>query len=114
LVISGVLALAPVCDLVAAHRLGLGEGAVANLLGDAAQQPDLIRAIDPMALPTPTMPTVIVHGDADQRVPISQARDYVARHPGVRLVDLPGVDHFAPVDPRSPAWPEVLAALATL
>jgi hypothetical protein len=29
-----------------------------------------------------------------------------------RLVELPGVEHFALIDPLSPAWPAVLAALA--
>ena len=32
----------------------------------------------------------------------------------VELVELPGVEHFGPIDPRSRAWGAVLAALARL
>jgi pimeloyl-ACP methyl ester carboxylesterase len=61
---------------------------------------------------------VVVHGDLDDRVPVELGRDYVtaALRAGAsaRLVELPGVEHFGLIDPLSPAWPAVLAALADL
>jgi hypothetical protein len=50
---------------------------------------------------------VVVHGSADAHVPIDHSRGLA----GGRLVELPGVEHFALIDPRSAAWPHVLAAI---
>ena len=115
----GVLALAPVADLARGHELGLGGGAVALLLGGGpADVPDRYAAVDPLRLVPPPVPVVVVHGDRDDRVPVALGRDYVAaaRRVGAhaRLVELPGVEHFGLIDPRSAAWPSVLAALADL
>ena len=103
--------LAPVADLALADAEHLGDGAVrAYLGGPAAGRTDL----DPAAGPTPPGPVTIVHGDADDRVPLGVSRSYAGRHPSVRLVELPGCDHFAVVDPLSAAWEtvtrEILAA----
>jgi acetyl esterase/lipase len=115
----GVLALAPVADLGRGYRLGLDGDAVAALLGGGpAEVPDRYAAVDPARLPPPPVPVVVVHGDRDDRVPVGIGRDYVAaaRRAGgrVRLVELPGVEHFAVIDPLSAAWPAVLDALASL
>ncbi|MEJ8279671.1 alpha/beta hydrolase family protein [Pseudonocardia spirodelae] len=105
--------LAPVADLALADADDLGDGAVRAFLGTAADdRPDL----DPAAGPSPSGPVTIVHGDADDRVPLSVSRSYAGRHPSARLVELAGCDHFALVDPLSPAWTtvtrEILAAAA--
>jgi acetyl esterase/lipase len=110
----GVLALAPVADLVDAYRLDLDGGAVAALLGGGPDEvPDRYAAADPAALGTPEAPLVLVHGDLDDRVPVEMSRRYAAAT-GARLVELPGTDHFALIDPESAAWPAVLAALSGL
>ena len=44
-------------------------------------------------------------------VPLALARSYVAAHPAASLVEVDG-GHFAVIDPRSTAWPELLAALS--
>nr|WP_222132480.1 alpha/beta hydrolase [Pseudonocardia sp. C8] len=107
--VRGTVALAPVADLARGEAENLGDGAVrAYLGGPAAAHPEL----DPALLATPPGPVTIVHGDADDRVPVGNARSYVARHPATRLVVLPGVDHFAVVDPRSAAWEAVVAEIA--
>jgi acetyl esterase/lipase len=113
---AGVLALAPVADLGYAYELGLGEGAVADLLGGGpAQAPDRYAAVDPVRRGPLATPTVIVHGDHDDRVPIEVSRRYArTAGPACRLVELPGVEHFGVIDPLSPAWPAVLAALKAL
>jgi pimeloyl-ACP methyl ester carboxylesterase len=38
--------------------------------------------------PAPVCPTLIVHGTRDEVVPAEGSRDYVLRHPGVRLVEV--------------------------
>jgi acetyl esterase/lipase len=117
--VRGVLALAPVADLVAAHRLGLGDGAVAALLGGGPDEvPDRYAAADPLRFPPLNVRTVVVHGAEDDRVPIELSRSYVtaAREAGddASLVELPGAEHFAVIDPRSAVSSTVLGALRAL
>lgn len=71
-----------------------------------------------MALLPSGVPVTCVHGDADVSVPISQSETYVAaaRAAGdpATLVRLPGVEHFALIDPATPAWAACLAAVLAL
>ena len=107
----GTLALAPAADLRLAHELNLGDGAVLAFLGaDPSTRPDL----DPRRLSAPEIPTTILHGDQDDVVPLSVTASYAAAHPSVRVVRLPGVGHFAPIDPLSTSWDAVLEELRRL
>jgi acetyl esterase/lipase len=103
-----VVALAPVCDLREAIRLGLGSDAARAFLGEI--DPD---SADPMVLlgARPRAEIRVVHGVDDDVVPIDLARRLVARHPWVVLDEVPG-GHFEPIEPGSVAWPTVVAALA--
>lgn len=117
--VGGVLALAPVADLVLACRLGLGDGATAELLGGAPEAvPERYASTDPMANLPLNVRTFIVHGADDAQVPIELSRRYarVARQAGddTTLIELAGVEHFAVIDPLSAAWPSVLAALGAV
>jgi acetyl esterase/lipase len=118
--LAGVVSLGGVCDLARADELRLGragdDGAVSALLGGRAdQQPERYAAADPMRLPPPPAPVVLIHGVEDDVVPVELSQRYAdyatARGADVTLVRLPGIDHFGPIDPLSPAWPHVLAAL---
>ena len=111
--VRAVLALAPVADLTAGYRLGLGDGAVGALLGGSPEEvPDRYAATDPARQVPLPVPAVLVHGTEDDRVPVTVSRGYAAvAGPAVRLVELPGVEHFGLIDPLSSAWPEVLRAL---
>jgi acetyl esterase/lipase len=111
--LRGVLALAPVADLAAAYRLDLDGGAVAALLGGGPERwPDRYAAADPVVLGRPTGPVTVLHGTADLQVPIALSRAYAAAvGERVRLVELPGVEHFGLIDPESAAWPRVVEAL---
>ncbi|MEV0840255.1 alpha/beta hydrolase [Actinocatenispora sera] len=112
--VRGVLGLAPVCDLAETYRRGLDLGAAGALMGGGpGKHPDRYAAADPAALPAPEVPTVLLQGPSDGRVPIVLTRDYAGRH-GLRLIELDGADHFAVVDPAAPAWPRVLTALTSL
>jgi acetyl esterase/lipase len=105
--VERVVALAPVCDLTAAVRLGLGSDAATAFLGGHPS-----AAADPMVLLAQRPPTdiVVVHGEDDEDVPVSLSRDLVAAHPWIDLRVVPG-GHFEPIEPGSVAWPTVMAAL---
>jgi acetyl esterase/lipase len=107
----GTLALAPAADLQLAHEMNLGDGAVAAFLGtDPQARPD----VDPCRLASPSIPTTILQGEKDVIVRPAVAESYVAIHPAVRFVRLPGVGHFAPIDPLSGAWHSTLGELRAL
>jgi len=103
--------LAPAADLLLAHELGLGNGAVSRFLGaDPVSRPD----IDPRQMAAPVTAATIVHGVDDETVPLIISESYVAAHPHVRLSSIPGAGHFALIDPLAPAWSTVIAELARL
>jgi acetyl esterase/lipase len=121
--LAGVVSLGGVCDLGRADELALDpegdSGAVAALLGGRRDEvPERYAAADPMQLPPPPCPVVLIHGLDDRIVPVDLSRRYAsyARSAGadLRLVELPGVEHFAPIDPQSTAWPTVLAEIRAL
>lgn len=107
--LRGAVSQAGVLDLVDAARRGVGRGAVADLLGGG---PDAVA--DRYALASPAarlpigVPVVCVHGTDDANVPIRQSERFVAaaRAAGdaAELVALPGVEHFAVIDPSTAAW----------
>lgn len=112
---------APVADLVAGARLELGGGAVQALLdGEPGQVPDRYAAASPLALLPPDDGATVhlVHGDADEVVPLSQSRAYAsaARRAGVtaELTVVKSAGHFEHLDPASTALDPVWAALRTL
>jgi len=112
--VAHVVALAPVADLARAWRDGLGDGAVAALMGGSPEQhPDRYAATDPAAMLRQGhghVPITIVHGSGDEQVPVTHTRDL----PGVSHVELADVEHFALIDPLSNAWHRVLAAVRDL
>jgi acetyl esterase/lipase len=111
--VVGAVSLAGVLDLALAADLDPGPDgtAVQALLGGRPDDvPDRAAAADPTRLGRPVVAVVAVHGDADTTVPVQVSRSYAAAT-GQRLVELAGVDHFAVIDPRSAAWPEVIGAV---
>jgi acetyl esterase/lipase len=111
-----VVSLAGICDLRAGAADGIGEGAVVEFLGAAPDQvPDRYRLASPRARLPLGVRQLLVHGDADTRVPPDQSRTYAAAAAAagdpVELVELAGVDHMAVIDPVSPAWAEVTRRL---
>ena len=113
--VDACVALGGVCDLAAADRARLGDGAVREFLGGAPDEaPDAYLAADPGARLPLGVPQVLVHGVEDDRVPLADAKAYATRARAAgddcRLVELEA-GHFEPIDPRSRAWPDVLDAL---
>jgi acetyl esterase/lipase len=105
--VAGVVALAPVADLVLAQDLALdGDAVRAFLGGDARDRPDL----DPARLPAPTARVAVVHGRNDGIVPLGVGESYCRQHPSAELIPVDG-GHFGVIDPRSTVWPSVLEVL---
>lgn len=110
------LALAGVADLASAAEQRLGARAVEELLGGTpAQRPERYAHASPAALLPLGLHQVLVHGTADDRVPLSHACAYAeqawAAGDTLDWVGLDGVDHFALIDPASGAWRRARAAL---
>lgn len=93
---------AAVAALVPAAAQRLGGGAVQALLGGEPDEvPGRYAVADPVGLLPVDVPTVCVHGRADDVVPLTQSQRYVeATGDAARLVALPG-GHFEHLDPRS-------------
>ena len=116
---AGVVALAAVSDLAACYAMQLGRGAVVPLLGGGpSQYQERYRVTDPVRLLPLGCPVRLVHGAADDVVPCSLSSGFVARGRAagddVSLAELPGAGHFDVIDPLSDAWPQVVAAFASL
>ncbi len=110
-----VVGLAPVGDLRAAAAAHLGDDATQALLGgEPADVPERYAAADPgtRLVTRPDCEVIVVHGKQDDVVPVANSRGLRAAHPFVRLYELDGVEHFGVIDPLSPAWPVVRAAIA--
>jgi len=98
-----VIAQAPVVDLVAA-----GEPARALLGGSKKQVPERYAECNPMQLPPPPVPTLIVHGRTDATVPLKRSEAYAdalrAAGGDVELVEPEEGGHRSHIDPRSQGW----------
>lgn len=95
------VAMAPLLDLEAAVESGdVGAEECAKLLKRGAPQvsPDEV-------------PTVLVHGDADQIVPVQRSLDFSKRH-GLDH-HLTSSDHFSLLDPTRTEWEWVVDRLAS-
>jgi 3-dehydroquinate dehydratase type II len=108
-----VVALAPVTDLAAAYELDLGEGAAEEFLRRSPEDgPERYAVASPVALLPLGARQLVVHGDADAKVPIDLSQRYVATAAAagddVTFQSLEGTDHFDVIDPASPAWSGVV------
>lgn len=100
--------LAPIVDLVRAFGLGAGDGAVAELLGGSpSEHPARYAAASPLALLPLGVPHLIVHGVADEVLPVETVRDYAraaqAAGDQVQFTELSRAGHMDYLDPGSEA-----------
>lgn len=86
--------------------------------GTPDQYPDRYKAGSPIELLPNGSKQVLIHGTADDIVPISQSEKFVekAEQLGERptLVKLSGVGHFDLIDPESDVWPIVTRAVLSV
>ncbi|MGD8200385.1 alpha/beta hydrolase family protein [Ornithinimicrobium sp. W1679] len=116
--VSGAVSLAGVLDLRLAAALDLDDGAVQDLLGGGPEQvPGRYAVADPASLGRTPYPVVVVHGEDDAQVPTEVSLSWWAAA-GTEgrddLVELPGVDHFALVDPEASTFPVLTSAVNRL
>lgn len=101
------VSLAGVTDLDAALDEDLGAGAAADFLGGRppAEASPLHRAPG-------SFPVVLVHGEADDRVPASHSLAYArAAGDAAEAILAPDEDHFGVLDPDDRLWTEAAAAI---
>ena len=107
--LAGAVSQAGVLDLREAARLGLSRRAAESLLGGSPikfpTRYDLASPIERLPL---DLPQLLVHGDADDVVPISIAQGYAERAAAAddpcELIQLAGCGHDEHLDPESEAW----------
>ena len=98
--LARIVALGPVATL---HQMLSDQATVDFMGGTAGAYPERYAYADP-ARSSP-VPRAIIHGCEDESVPIAFSRAYAAQ---AQLVELPGADHFAVIDPMHVAWQQVL------
>lgn len=111
--------LAPIADLARAAALRVGGDVVAEFLGGLpGRVPERYRVASPMEMLPLGVEQLILHGTADDAVPIELSRRYAeaARAAGdtVELVELPGMGHMEYLDPASDAHAALVHRLLTL
>ncbi|KUN35456.1 lipase [Streptomyces longwoodensis] len=115
---TGVLALAPLTDLVATRDDDLSNGAALQLLGGPEHFAERLPEVDPLTLlrgaGTTGVPTVLLHGAVDEEVPLTQFADYAAVHRDLRTVVLPGTGHYTLIEPGAPGARAVADTLREL
>lgn len=99
-----LILLAPVTDLERTKEEGLGDNAVLEFFGNTALSP-----YDPMKKDY-NQHLYIIHGDKDQRVPLSHSRDF-AKAKGASLMEIAGGDHFSVINPDDLAFDLILRTL---
>jgi len=117
--LSGVVALAGVSDLEAAHEQNVCGDVVRRLLGGIPEQvPARYQRASPVHLLPLGVPQRLVHGELDGIVPLEMSRSYETagkkRGDDVALIVCPDAGHFEPIAPQTPAWRQVRDAIREL
>ena len=81
--------------------------------GSANDQPERYQLASPSLL-TPSMPSILIHGENDLIVSIDQSEKYAKMSYRTELVRIPELGHFDMIDPNGPAFNQIIDALAKL
>ena len=116
--LAGVVAQAGVLALADCARERVGGTAALDLMGGGpGELSEEYRLADPIAAVPAPAPVLCLHSRGDDNVPFSYSERYVAAATAAGgragLVELSG-DHFTLIDPASPDWAQVIAALPGL
>ena len=114
--VRAAVAQAPVADFAAAWESSFAREQLAALLGGGPEDvPQRYRCADPARLAPLGVPSLLVHGGADDVVPLQQSRAFARVSEGqAELVEFEDADHFDVIDPRHAAWHTVLSRLPLL
>lgn len=107
--LRGVVALAPVADLLLADQLMLGNSAVQAFIGSGVR-----NDLDPVHLPAPIASVSILHGVNDTEVPLQVAESYFTAHPTSRFHRIPNCGHYELIDPLTDPFNDLATELARL
>jgi len=106
--VRGAVSQAGVVDLERVARDTNTDCRILDLLGDPGERAEDYARANPAALLPLGVPLAIIHGDADENVPLALQRDFAQRAleagDPVELVVIPGASHFDHNDPGSAAW----------
>jgi acetyl esterase/lipase len=104
--LRGVVPLAALSDLRRAWALQLGGGVVGQLLGGSPDRvPQRYAAASPIELLPISAPQRVLHGTADNIIPIDMSRRFAKASGNAKLIPLDDASHFDLIDPRSRVWP---------
>ncbi len=117
--LAGVVSLAGASDLKHVWQLNLRQGAATEFLGGSpGKVPERYSTASPAALLPLGIPQVLIHGKRDDLVPFTISQEYAQKAAlagdRVRLIKLPGADHFVLIDPTSAAWGITIAEIQQL
>ncbi len=118
--LAGVIALAAITDLAEyGGSPGGCNGAVTPLMGGtSATFPDRYHAVSPIDRTPIGARMILIHGDADPIVPVTQSRKFATREREAggspEAIIIPGAGHFDLVAPQAEAWAVVLRSVHSL
>lgn len=106
---TAIISLAGVSNLRHMHEVRSEDSPVQAFLGGTPNElSDVYRLASPWELLPLGVPQLLVHGTEDDSVPYEQSLHYFevaeAMQDSVELLTLPGVDHFAIIQPTSDVW----------
>lgn len=107
--LRGAVGLAAITDLATYRDTDNScAAAVAQLLdGDSEEVPDRYRDASPATVAETALPIHLVHGSADDVVPLAQSRDMP--HSGLEVLE--GAGHYDLIHPGTQAFPALLRAI---
>lgn len=114
--LAGAVDLRLTADLAGYFRFAHDKREVYTLMGGSAKDhPERYRTGSPGELLPFGVPQTLIQGTEDDQIPAELPRRWAekARQQGdvVRVVMIPGADHFDLIDPLSAAWPTVKDAV---
>ena len=109
--ISGVVALAPITDLVSyGAETGSCQSMVPKFMGDDSYRPGAAYEAASVGIEAITVPTIVVIGDADPIVGTSQVESFSLG----QLRTIPEAGHFDLIHPETPAFKVVKSTVEHL
>lgn len=107
--LKGVVSLAGVSDLKRMYEVRQENSPVVNFLGGTPTEfPERYQESSPLELLPLGISQVLIHGTEDVNVPIEISRNYYQAAKSLRdqieLIELPGIEHFKVIDPKSEIW----------
>ena len=113
--IQGAIGLAPIADL-AAYSLGDNscEVVTEKLMGGPAKALAERYALGSPSSLLPSTDSILIHGESDTIVNISQSLGYAASSPRASIISLKGLGHFDMINPEGPVFDRIINALERL